>query len=528
MHQKSLSLSFAIFRILFSSIFIGFLIYLYYLDIAVVENAFQYIIPLDLIFTLFILLGYRYNLFKILFFITNLLLLYFFHKINAQNIYHPAITFRLLAILNFMIVVLPLNATLSIDRVLSSSLKPVYIYNYNYTFFIYVVALIYFDGAIYKSLDYSNWLLHSDSYFLKIYLSANDYIRDNILVDTLINHPTLAQIILIITYLYQLSFIFIVSFFKKLKITFFIIGIFIHIGMMLFFDFFYITLFTLIFYIPLLPNKFYYKLFGFFRRKNIKIIVTYDNSCSSCSKYIKLLKSFDFSNKIFLVGQDLSKESEILINIEKTLYKGVNGFRELFKYFYLTYPLYLLLNINFIFKFATFLYTNFSKNRSKIVCTLKESHIKEYKKVLSSYLVVSMIGLVAIKFKIALKFYLTYSLFLGIYPVNVFIIKSQKAIYHSHFHIENKNKKKIYISKNSNRESKYENGFLRMNFNKNIKSNIYLKNIFKEEANRICQVKQKFLFRHIEKIKMQQNIKENLDKYFISQLRTAKLKCYKL
>ena len=460
--------------------------------------------------------------FKILFFISTFYLLYIFHQFNGANIYHPPITFRLLAVLNIFIVLLPLNTTLSLDKLFSTKpFRVAYVKKYNYLFLAFVVGIIYLDGAIYKSLDFYNWIVHSDIYFLKIYLGAIDYIRDNFIVDFILNHTLVAQIIVLSVYLYQLSFIFVVFFLTRIKIYFFIIGISLHLGMAIFFDFSFIVLFTLLFYIPLLPNRFYYKLFSFFRikkKKNIKVV--YDGSCMVCTKYIKLLKLFDFNNKIFLYPKNLQNESEIYIYINNKSYKGVDGFKNLFKETKLLYMFYLLLKVGVIYKLALYLYRKFSEKRVVFNCKLNGNYISENNYILGIYIFISLFGLLLVKFKFFVKVYLFYAIFFGIYPINVFIIRSDKAVYHTSFYFEDKFNKKVYINDYS-KKSKYIKYYLNNNY-KNINQKKYAK-ILKSNYLKICKERKKFLFKNIESLKSKKNLKNELDNYFLST--KIKLKC---
>lgn len=520
--MKKNSLALAIFRISFSLIYFIFLYRLYSLEVYKIEPMFLYLIFFQTIFNLFILFGYKYNLFKILFFISTLFLLYIFHQFNGANIYHPPVTFRLLAILNIFILLLPLNATLSVDKLLSNHISKLsLVKNFNYIFITLVVGFIYLDGATYKSLDFYNWILHSDTYFLKVYLGENEYIRDNFIVDFILNHTFVAQFLVSSVYLYQLSFIFISLFFKRIKIYFFILGISLHLGMAIFFDFSFIVLFTLLFYIPLLPNRFYYKIFSFFRGKKDQYIkVYYDSNCMVCTKYIRLIKLFDFKNKIKLTPKNLKNESEIYIFVTQNRYKGILGFQNLFRESFVTYPLYMLLKIDSIYKMATYLYSKFSEKRTSFSCKLDSGYMFENRYILFIYLSLSVIGLMLVKFKIFTKIYLLYAIFVGIYPINVFIIKSHNAIYYTSFYLEDIKNQKIYIDK-SFKEHKYITYYLNNNYNKLDKQKYA--HILKDNYMKICKRKQKFLFKDIENLKYKENLKKELNAYLISS--KIKIRC---
>jgi len=544
----SLSLSLSVFRVIFSIVYISFLFYLYLLKSYLLLPTFQYILPFEIFVTFFILFGYKYNIFKYIFFIVNVYVLYQLFLLNNLNIYTYAITFRFVAIFNILIVILPLNATLSIDKLLSKKTNIVTIHRYNYTFFAVLVSLIYLDGAIYKSLNYQTWIIDSDMFFYKVYFDCNDYIRDNFIVDFILNHPTVAQILTLTTYFYQLSFIFVIFLFKKIKKYFLFLGFLLHFGMGIFFDFSYVVLFTLLFYIPLINSRVYYKIFAFFRTKPKKIRVVYDNSCHICSNYIYLIKSFDFSNKISLVGKNLSNYNEIIVHIGKDKYLGVEGFKYIFKNIIFYYPFYLTLTL--FYKSFNDIYLYIAKKRKNFKCNLSKDYIKQSKAILILYISISIIGLTNDRLHIiSSKYYLYLSAFSGtIYPVNVFIIREKKYIKLNYFYIEDSNKNKIFLTKIGNKELKYfyENVksfsnynrydqnqiydatfnfkelkytdmFLLLHFKKGLKNDIFkdrfLKVLKLENENlKLCKGTMKFYLKDIKKIKSKKELDELLKK----------------
>lgn len=529
--MKSSALALAIFRILFALVYLAFIAKLYVHQLPLIEPNFHYVLAPQIIITLFILVGYRYNLFRILFFLSTLYLMYLLDALNGHSINVPA-TFRILAVLNIFILFLPLNATLSIDKLLRGKLSPTYIQNYNYTFVAIVLGLIYLDGAIYKSLDYYNWILHSDTYFLKVYLGANHYVNNNFFVDFLINHPRLAQIATLTTYLYQLSFIFIILFVKKLKPYLLILGIVLHSGMWLFFDFSYVVYFALLLYIPLIPNKFYYKLFSFFRKKSKQeFTVIFDNNCQVCTRYTYLIKSFDFKNRIYIKGRDLSAENEILIYIHSKLYRGVEGFKHLFKHFLLTYPIYLLLCLRWVFDLANKAYLGFAKRRGSMQCKLLPSYIVEYKLPLIIYIVISIVGLTLVKFSSIYKTYnIPYHRFSAtvgtIYPIDLFLVSSKRSVSNTTFYILAKDD--ILLPQTYVKESKYAISFLKNAFQHPSAYMSYLprlKEILKLSKNEtfyICKKNKSFDFEHIESIRHSSSIKKDLDAYFLKPVQKRK------
>ena len=531
--MKSSALALAIFRIIFALVYLTFIAKLYLLQLPIIEPNFYYLLFAQIFITLFILLGYKYNIFRFLFFFSTLYLMYLLDALNGHSINVPA-TFRILAVLNIFILFLPLNATLSIDKLLRAKLSPTYIKNYNYTFVAIVVGLIYLDGAIYKSLDYYNWILHSDTYFLKVYLGANHYVNNNFFVDFIINHPRVAQIATLTTYLYQLSFIFIILFIKNLKPYLLILGILLHSGMWLFFDFSYVVYFALLLYIPLVPSNFYYKLFSFFRKnKKQEFEVIFDSSCAICTRYIFLIKSFDFKNRIVVKGKDLSDKNEILFNIKKEPYKGIDGFRELFRHFIVTYPVYLLLKISLLYDLANTLYLKFAKNRANIQCKLLPPYIYEGKIYLILYVVVSIIGLSIVKFPHIYKnynmFYHKLSVKVGtIYPMDLFIVGSTSHLTNKTFYLLAKDKK--ILTQNYTNESKYAISFLGNAFLSNTTDNQYLKRLknilglHKEEILYICKENRPFTFDRIKSIRNSNSIKKDLDNYFAEPIEKEKYK----
>lgn len=348
---------------------------------------FDYLLFFHLIISFILLFGYKYNIFKIFFFLSSIILA---NSITCCSFELPTVLISLSLLANLIILLFPLNASLSIDKILSNkALHLTLVPKYYYLAIYIILGIFYFEAGYYKLITaYPHWLIDSEILFKKFFTAFPNLFNDNIFVEYTLENKYISSLIAAVTIVYQLFFFITLTVLrKKYKHYFLLFGISLHLLSAVIIDLWYIALFTIILYIPFFENRFYYKIFSYFRSKiKNRLVVSYDNHCMFCSKNIFLIKVFDFNNSIQLKGEDLSRENEIVLIYKNSTYKGVEAFRILFKNINLYYPAYIILSIRAVFDFFNKQYLKFAKRRSDFQCSINTLYINDYKYILIAVL----------------------------------------------------------------------------------------------------------------------------------------------
>ncbi len=397
LNEKVFGLSFGIMRIalFLTAVFFDIYILRSYIDRAI--PYFDYLLYFHLGVSLILLFGYKYDIFKIFFFICSLVLansiVYFFNL--------PSVLVSLTLLANLIILLFPLNSSLSIDKILSGKVLRITLVPRYYYLAIYIIlGLFYFEAGYYKLSVYQHWVIDNGILFKKFFTAFPNLFNTNIFVELFLQNRFINTIIASITIVYQLFFfITLMILRKKYKHYFLLFGIFLHLMSALIIDLWYIALFTIILYIPFFENRFYYRLFSFLRsKKRDTMIVKFDSTCMFCSKNIFLIKLFDFNNRIKLKGENLSSENEIILVYKNNIHKGVDAFKTIFGKIYLYYPAYLVLSIPVLFDFFNEQYLKFAAKRGSLQCSLGNLNINDHKYILGVITALYMFLVVITKF----------------------------------------------------------------------------------------------------------------------------------
>lgn len=377
--EKSYALSLSIFRVLFNLLFLYTLFYIYAsIDCEITGITPKYLkilVIIEIFLSFFVLFGYKYNTVKYAYVFLGISVQYLLFKNQAP-------VFALFFVNSFLLLqhlFLPLNITFSIDKLLSTKpLKVQTVQNFNYYFPLFIMGLIYLDGGINKLFD-SEWSFNTIYFFQLEYPSFVDAslsdISNNFITNFLISHPGITKLLLMLTVVYQLFFIGVLFLRYTIKKWFLLLGVMLHVGIIVLFHFWIVSLAVISLYFIAIPPKHIYKILIRLKKplKNKqKITVHFDTSCSVCTRYIYLIKIFDWVNNIRLIGKDLSNEKDIIVYINNDCYRGVHGFQQIFKHILYFKPLYYLLKINFIYTFSSLIYDKFSLIRQNVTCKVSK------------------------------------------------------------------------------------------------------------------------------------------------------------
>ncbi|UCM99940.1 hypothetical protein LCX93_10495 [Sulfurimonas sp. SWIR-19] len=377
--EKSYALSLSIFRVLFNLLFLYTLFYIYAsIDCEITGINPKYLkilVIIEIFLSFFVLFGYKYNRVKYAYVLLGISVQYLLFKNQAP-------VFALFFVNSFLLLqhlFLPLNITFSVDRLLSKKpLKVQTVQNFNYYFPLFLMGLIYLDGGINKLFD-SEWSFNAIYFFQLEYPSFVDAslsdISNNFITNFLISHPGITKLLLMITVVYQLFFIGVIFLRYSIKKWFLLLGVMLHVGIIILFHFWIVSLAVISLYFIAIPPKHIYKILIRLKKplKNKqKITVHFDTSCSVCTRYIYLIKIFDWVNNIRLIGKDLSNEKDIIVYINNDCFRGVHGFQQIFKHIFYFKPLYYLLKINFIYTFSSLIYDKFSLIRQNVTCKVSK------------------------------------------------------------------------------------------------------------------------------------------------------------
>lgn len=292
--------------------------------------------------------------------------------------------------IGFVMMFLPLNKSLSIDRIILrikyTNAKHTYVPTtkissvYYYIPVFVVIGLVYFDSVFFKFTSYY-WLNGLGMWEPAVLPQFNHY------GDTFIlNNEFISKAMGYITLIFETIFIFL-FWYKPFRIPFFILGIGLHVGILLFFP---IPLFALGVsgvYLLLIPVGFWQKLGTFFIAKNKGMTFIYDADCPLCNRTKVLISSVDMFNRIsFVTAQSVKQNTEIgkhfatiddtdllldiySINKQGKIHKGVDTYISVLYNMRYTAPFALILQIPGIYHIGKYVYRKVAENRERVPCT---------------------------------------------------------------------------------------------------------------------------------------------------------------
>ena len=378
----------AVFRIAYSLVLLCEIAQMFYFRYLIFDKI-PYLEPAEIDFgipisiwfiaVVFILFGAFTRFFTILNYIMGLILIGSIHSFE----YH---VFYAYMGINFLLIFFPVSQCLSLDR-LFKKLK------YSNTTFTYIpaktvsqlyyfilpfvgIGLVYFDSVFFK-LDSNLWLGGLGSW-LPSSLPMITHLNNS----WLLNQEWLIKGIGWGTIVFEALFLF-VFFRKGFRSWVFIIGMFLHLGILIEFPIPWFALTACSIYLLLIPVSWWKKLLSSNKDSNT-LTFYYDSECPLCVRTKIVITHLDWFNKIgFKTVQFDAAENQYLKNIEQTvllddiysvdtkgkIYSGVNTYIQVFKRIFYLFPLAIVLQLPGMYQMAKKIYTYIAKNRSTERCT---------------------------------------------------------------------------------------------------------------------------------------------------------------
>ena len=288
--------------------------------------------------------------------------------------------------INFLIIFIPISQCLSLDRLLLKLKYSNTTFQYHPTkktsqlyYFIplYVaVGLVYFDSIFIKLTAYS-WLNG-----LGVWLPSSFPMMAQFNLSILLNCKLFVFFLSYLTLLLEFSFVFI-FFRKKARLPVFIIGTFLHIGILITFPIPWFALTLMSLYLLMVPVSFWKKVFTS-RNSKQDFFFYYDRECPLCIRTKIIISHLDWFNIIGFKtvqfdAQDNEKISNIEINkllddihsVDKkgNVFVGVDTYIQVFKRIFYLYPFFLILKTPGIYHIAKRIYKYIALNRDTERCT---------------------------------------------------------------------------------------------------------------------------------------------------------------
>ena len=240
------------------------------------------------------------------------------------------------------------------------------------------LGFLYFDSAIHKLFaehwrnGLGSWLPSTQPY----YVSALD-------MSFLLNNPILEKFIGYTILVFQFTFIF--CFFRpRLRIFYLIIGFGLHLGITLSLNIYPFGLGMLIFYSLMVPFNWWRLAGEYFKAKQPKLTVFYDQLCPLCNRTVLTLNHFDLFNCIDFKGvQEHANAYPALANIssdklltdlyaldsKNKVYSGVDTYIQIFLKMGYLFPVGVTLGLPVIYSFAAQKYRTIADNRVRVSCS---------------------------------------------------------------------------------------------------------------------------------------------------------------
>lgn len=286
---------------------------------------------------------------------------------------------------NFLIMFMPVSRVWSLDRLIvklkySNSKfhynpsKTTSVFSYWMPLFI-GVGLVYFDSTFYKLTDVI-WMSG-----IGMWWPASHVCATYIAMPEVLNQKWLMLFLGYLTVLFEMIFLFL-FYFKRARWIFWIIGMGLHMGILIFFPIPFFALAVVAIYLLLIPVGFY-KWFERFRFTK-RVTFYYDGECPLCARTKIVLEHFDLFHLIhFKTVQSSHSSDEIIskIPLEELLddihavdhrgnvYKGFDTYKAVFKANFLFWPFYLLMLIPGVSFLGNKIYFLISRNRITERCT---------------------------------------------------------------------------------------------------------------------------------------------------------------
>ena len=377
----------AVFRIAYSLVLLCEIAQMFYFRYLIFDKI-PYLEPAEIDFgipisiwfiaVVFILFGAFTRFFTILNYIMGLILIGSIHSFE----YH---VFYAYMGINFLLIFFPVSQCLSLDR-LFKKLK------YSNTTFTYIpaktvsqlyyfilpfvgIGLVYFDSVFFK-LDSNLWLGGLGSW-LPSSLPMITHLNNS----WLLNQEWLIKGIGWGTIVFEALFLF-VFFRKGFRSWVFIIGMFLHLGILIEFPIPWFALTACSIYLLLIPVSWWKKLLSSNKDSNT-LTFYYDSECPLCIRTKIIITHLDWFNKVgFKTVKFDSKENQYLKNIEETIllddiysidvkgkiYSGVDTYIQVFKRIFYLFPLSMVLKLPGIYHLAKKVYAFIAKNRKTERC----------------------------------------------------------------------------------------------------------------------------------------------------------------
>jgi len=167
------------------------------------------------------------------------------------------------------------------------------------------IGLIYIYSVFYKfSSDY--WMTGLGMWRPSVFPNFNAY-GETIFINNLFLTKLFGYTMIIFEFVFVFLF-----WFKKLRIPFFITGIGLHLGILIFFLIPWFALGYMAIYLLLVPVSYFRKFFAFFKSKKQTLHFVYDGDCPLCNRTKIIITSLDFFNKIaFVTAQNVKRKHNI-------------------------------------------------------------------------------------------------------------------------------------------------------------------------------------------------------------------------
>lgn len=323
--------------------------------------------------------------------INYILTLTFFATISSYE-YHM---FYAYLGLNFLLIFIPVNKSLSLDRLIErvkystskythSPDTKVSVLAYYVPLFI-GIALVYFDSVIFK-VGSPYWMKGIGMWAPSVFPQFNHYGNSFVL-----NIKWLALLLGYITLIFEAILIFF-FWYKPFRWPFLLIGWGLHLGILIFFPIPWFALSVFFLYFLLVPIYVWKKIGRLFKSKKSSLAFIYDGDCPLCNRTRIVISSFDIFNKIqfITIGEAIKKLPEIAkipyetlienihsITPKGKIYKGVDTYLQVLIRMIYTAPIGFLLYFPGIYHIAQFFYKKIAVNRLRYPCTDEECAIPQ-------------------------------------------------------------------------------------------------------------------------------------------------------
>jgi predicted DCC family thiol-disulfide oxidoreductase YuxK len=375
-----------------------------YIDLPEIDLTFGLVIWLVTI--LFIIIGFYTKIASIL----NYCFIIVFIANTSSFEYHM---FNVYTCISFLWIFMPINSSLSIDRLILklkySSSKFEYEPSTKISVLYYFlplfvgVGLFYLDSVFYK-LDSKFWINGLGMWRPSVFPQFNKYGEH-----FSINNEMLVMFLGYLTLIFEAIFIFI-FWFKPFRIPFLIIGLSLHLGILLLFPIPWFAIGVSAIYILFIPVSFWRKLRLYKKEYKPSLYFLYDGDCPICKRVTIVIATFDIFKRIrFIPVQNMGelikeypklsdiKKEELLKNVysisnKGKIHNGIYTYINVFFKMIYTAPLSLLMIIPGIFHLSRWIYRSIAHHRKLELCNdnnclvlnPEKNEIDENKKIFSN------------------------------------------------------------------------------------------------------------------------------------------------